>query len=207
MTTHDQRQAFRQQIKRYGLVSDQVDENELVVILMEAARTNTLAGDVVEFGCYVGTTSLYLARLLEPQVARLYVYDSFEGLPEKTSWDASPAGEQFQKGALSATKKQLITHFKKAGLPLPVIKKAWFYELAAADVPDKIRFAFLDGDYYESVRDPLRLIEDRLVKGAVVVVDDYANESLPGAARAVDEWVKRRGARLRVEQSLAIIMT
>ena len=35
--------------------------------------------------------------------------------------------------------------------------------------------------------------------------DDYANEALPGAAKAVDEWLHTHPAKLRVEHSLAII--
>ena len=65
--------------------------------------------------------------------------------------------------------------------------------------------AFLDGDYYESIRDSLRVITSKLLPGAVIIVDDYANEALPGAARAVDEWIRDRGVVLRVEASLAII--
>ena len=72
-------------------------------------------------------------------------------------------------------------------------------------MPEIISFAFLDGDYYESIQDSFRLIENKLTPGAVIVVDDYANEALPGAALAVDEWVRSRGLRVRVEASLALI--
>jgi hypothetical protein len=44
-----------------------------------------------------------------------------------------------------------------------------------------------------------------VVLGAIIVVDDYANEALPGVARAVDEWLRIHGGKLRVEASLAII--
>ena len=188
------------------LLSDQVDKRELGVILNELIKTlNSVDGDAVEFGCFQGTTSVHLAHFLAPTNKQLYVYDSFAGLPAKTEKDASPAGEQFKEGELLATKKQLILNFKKARVPLPHIKKAWFSELIETDVPDMISFAFLDGDYYDSVLDPLKLIWPKLSPGAVVVVDDYANEALPGAARAVDEWLKTHPARLRVESSLAII--
>ena len=53
--------------------------------------------------------------------------------------------------------------------------------------------------------DSLRLVWPRLTPGARVVVDDYASEALPGAARAVDEWLRQHPARLQVEQSLAIL--
>lgn len=193
-------------LQNVTLLSDQVDKRELRVILSELLKTlDTVQGDVVEFGCFEGTTSVHVAHFLASTSKELYVYDSFAGLPAKTSQDMSPAGEQFKEGELLATKKQFILNFKKARVPLPYIKKAWFSELTSSDVPSAISFAFLDGDYYDSILDPLKLIWPNLTPGAVVVVDDYANEALPGAARAVDEWLKVHPARLRVESSLAII--
>ena len=89
---------------------------------------------------------------------------------------------------------------------MPYIHKAWFSQIESHDVPNLIIFAFLDGDYFESISDSLRLITPKLASHAVIVVDDYVNEALPGAAKAVDEWLMHHpGARLRVEASLAII--
>lgn len=192
-----------------NLLSDQVDEREVRVVLreLEAVLAREVPGDVVEFGCYVGTTSVFFAGRLKATGRKLYLYDSFEGLPPKTGEDESPAGMQFKTGELLATKKQLIKNLKQANVPMPVIKKGWFSALTEADVPERIAFAFLDGDYYHSVRDPLKLIWPRLAPGAIIVVDDYANEALPGAARAVDEWLRSHPAHLAVEHSLAIIHT
>ncbi len=196
-------------IERDVLLSDQVDKKELRAVLLElqAMLTRHIDGDVVEFGCYVGTTSVYLAKMLEPTTKSLYLYDSFEGLPPKTTQDDSPAGLQFQTGELHATKKQLLLNLNKAHVPLPRIKKAWFSDVTPDEVPPQIAFAFLDGDYYHSVRDPLKLVWPRLAPGATIVVDDYANEALPGAAKAVDEWLVSHPAKLTVKHSLAIIHT
>lgn len=191
------------------LLSDQIDERELSIILRELEKVLKAhtPGDVVEFGCYVGTASVPMGKRLSDTNKKLYVYDSFEGLPEKTHEDESPSGVQFVAGELLATKKQLIKNFRQAHVPLPTIVKGWFSDLAPAQVPDQIAFAYLDGDYYRSVLDPLRLIWHRLAPGAIIVVDDYVNEALPGAARAVDEWLRSHPAKLRVEHSLAIVAT
>ena len=67
-------------------------------------------------------------------------------------------------------------------------------------------FAFLDGDYYQSIMDSLRLVTPKLTPDAVLVVDDYVNEALPGAARAADAWLQAHpGCRCRVEASLAVM--
>jgi O-methyltransferase len=196
-------------VERYPVISDQVSKEELSVIVRECERTlhRQIPGDIVEFGCYSGTTSLFLQRLLQEHGAgkTLHVYDSFAGLPPKGAADESPTGVQFRAGALTSSKADFIKHFKQAHLQLPIIHKAWFEELQPADIPVAVSFAFLDGDFFASITQSFHLIENRLTKGSVIVVDDYQSEALPGAKRAVDTWLKSHQAKLTVEASLAII--
>lgn len=182
----------RDLLTRYPLVSDQVNKDQLAVILGALERVlPKLDGAVVEFGCYIGTASLFIRRLLDSlnDNRAFHVYDSFEGLPPKTTQDESRAGDQFQAGELAVSKKQFLQQFQKAGLRPPIVHKGWFKDLTEADVPPQIAFAFLDGDFYESIRDSLKLVLPRMQAGGVIIIDDYAREALPGAARAVQELI------------------
>jgi O-methyltransferase len=196
-------------LAKYSLISDQVNVQQVSVILTEldSVLEKGTDGSIVEFGCYIGTTSLFIRRLLDAKGLSdnidFHVYDSFEGLPEKSSADTSRAGEQFRAGELAVSKKAFYREFQKAHLEPPVIHKGWFKDLTAADVPDKIAFAFLDGDFYESIRDSLKLVLPRMQKGGVIVIDDYAREALPGAARAVHEHF--RPDQIRTAHNLGII--
>lgn len=197
-------------VRKYKLVSDQVDYAELQVIIRELNHvlTKAVPGDIVELGCYNGTTSLFLRRLLDMHGSderQLHAYDSFQGLPDKTSEDTSPAGEQFKGGELKASKNILIRNFKQAGLKLPQIHTCWFEELRTDDLPESIAFAFLDGDFYTSIKASLEVITPSLQPGSVILVDDYQSEALPGAKRATDEWARKYNYRVHAEQSLAII--
>lgn len=181
-------------LQKYPLISDQVSREQVRVILQELERVlqRNVPGDVVEFGCYIGTTSLFIRRLLsaQPQQSlerQFHVYDSFAGLPPKTTQDESRAGEQFQAGELAVSKKDFLQQFHRAGLQAPYTHKGWFNSLMDTDIPKNIAFAFLDGDFYESIRDSLKLVLPRLQPGGTIVIDDYAREALPGAAKAVQE--------------------
>ena len=44
--------------------------------------------------------------------------------------------------------------------------------------------------FYESIVDSFRVCESKFNEDAIIIVDDYANEALPGAAKATDEWLK-----------------
>lgn len=185
--------------------NDQISEQELRIVLTQLQQAVEVAGDVVEFGCYNGATSVAMGRLLKSTMKQLYLYDSFEGLPEKVDQDKSLIGTQFTLGELRASKKLVEHRFKQAGLARPFIKKAWFDTLISSDLPEKISFAFLDGDYYESIKTSLLLVWPKLQKGAIVVVDDYDNDQLPGAAKAVDEWLRTHAVRKKISDSLAIL--
>lgn len=197
-------------VRSYPLVSDQVSYDEVAMIIqyLQKVLNNNVAGDIVEFGCYTGTTSLFIARLLKllGEQRAFHVYDSFEGLPPKTAPDSSVAGNQFKAGELKAPKAQLIKNFKHAGLPLPIIHKGWFSDLNDQDIPGQIAFAYLDGDFYESIRDSLKLVESKLSPGAIIIVDDYQSEALPGTAKAVDVWLKSKNCSIQTTKSLAIII-
>ncbi len=186
--------------------NDQVSRLETEKILSIARDCLAVEGDFVELGCYKGDTSLMLAEILQETEKKLWIYDSFEGLPEKSMEDESAVGVDFKKGELMVSKREVKARFLRAGLPVPKITKAWFNELSDKDLPNKIAFAFLDGDLYESIRDSLKLIDDKMTTGGVIMAHDYINEALPGVAKAVDEWVKNRGFRVIRYESLAIIM-
>ena len=135
--------------------NDQVSDLETKKIIEIARECLGLPGDFVEMGCYKGDTSLLLAEVLEGQDKKLWIYDSFEGLPEKRAEDESVLGVEFKKGELPVTKREVKERFLRAGMKVPVIKKGWFSELKDKDLPEIISFAFLDGDFYESIRDSL----------------------------------------------------
>jgi O-methyltransferase len=194
-------------IATHPLISAQVNKEQVSVILhaLDRVLRQGTQGDIVEFGCYIGTTSLFIRRLLDVHGSHktFHVYDSFEGLPPKTAADESRAGDQFQAGELSVSKKQFLQQFHKAGLQPPVIHKGWFNQLSPHDVPEQIAFAFLDGDFYESIRDSLRLVLPRMQQGGVLVIDDYAREALPGAAKAAHEQLA--ASRIRTDHNLGIL--
>lgn len=196
-------------LRKHRIISEQMRTDEMRVLLLELERVIRagVEGDLVELGCYEGTSALFEQRLLNEIMSekKLWLYDSFEGLPEKTAEDVSAAGELFKSGELKASKARLERNFHKAGLRPPLLKRAWFYELEDKDLPSEICFAFLDGDFYESIMDSMKLVLPRLSAGGVIIVDDYQSAALPGAKKAVDWWVAEKGLKLRVEKSLAIL--
>lgn len=202
-------------LSQHQLLSEQVEEDELSTILyeLEGVLKLGLNGHICEFGCFIGTTSLFLQRILitfnseTNSKKKLYLYDSFDGLPKKADQDQSAAGLDFIEGELYASKSQLKLNFKKANLPVPKIKKAWFSDLKPKDIPKEVCFAFLDGDFYSSIWDSLRLIKNSIVRNGVIIIDDYENPALPGTKTAVSEFLQaNKNFKLgKITHSLAIL--
>jgi len=162
----------------------------LVLYLIEALNEK-LEGDVVELGCYVGESSKYLQKtLLEAKAnKKLYVYDSFEGLPPLSKYEEHTG---WTEGGLATTENALRANFEKNNLPLPTITKGWFKDIKPEQLPEKICFAFLDGDFYDSIYDSLNKVYDRVVEKGYIFIHDYDRKDLPGVAAAVNDFFNER---------------
>lgn len=202
------RQYFNSQL----ITTDQMTPARMKVVWdnLEKVLKQNIPGDIVELGCYAGTTSLFIRRLLDkyqqPDKRVFHVYDSFAGLPEKSQPDIAAGGEDFQAGKLSVSKQDFIRQFKAAGLPLPVIHKGWFSDLTTGDVPPEIGFAFLDGDFYGSIIDSLRLVWPRMTEQGVVLIDDYKNPKLPGVERAINDYFSAKNIRIVHDHDIAVVV-
>lgn len=162
-------------------------------------------GDVVEAGCYEGLTSIIMQKTLDQFKSnkRLHVYDSFEGLPEKHEEDGKSL--LFRKGFLKTKKDILIENFKKFDVKLPEIHVGWFRDVLPMQLPQRICFAHLDGDFYSSIKESLENVYPRLSKSAIVVIDDYSDpkisriwNELPGIKKACDEFFMDKKEKVNV---------
>lgn len=163
-----------------------------------------IPGDIVELGCYDGTTSILIQKTLDKlgSKKRIHVYDSFEGLPEKSKKDGETV---FYSGSCKTQKEALVQNFKKHKTKLPIIHEGWFAETLPKGLPKNISFAHLDGDFYSSILESLVYVYPKLSKGAIVVIDDYCdpkihdvNNILPGVKIACDEFFKDKKEKVGV---------
>ena len=173
------------------------DQITNLVIYLNDSIDQNIEGDVTEFGCYVGESSKYLMKTLLENNSdkKLYVYDSFEGLPPLSKWEE---GTGWREGTLKSTEQILISNFVENNLPPPIIHKDWFKNVPEDKLPEKISFAFLDGDFYDSIYDSLNKIFDRVSDGGYICFHDYQRPDLPGVRAAIEDTFKERGVEYTV---------
>jgi O-methyltransferase len=155
-----------------------------------------IPGDFVELGCHAGQSAVLLQKVIDSRnVSRtLYVYDSFEGLPDPTEQDVDI---KCFKGNFKIAKQQMIQNFDKTKTRLPVINEGWFKDTLPDALPEQIAFAHLDGDLYASIKISLEYVYPKLSKGGVCLIHDYCDlkvfpnvyDEFPGVKKAVDEYL------------------
>jgi O-methyltransferase len=159
---------------------------------------NNIEGDIVELGCYVGESSKYIRKTLDVYNSNktLTVYDSFEGLPELSDYEVNTGWKPF---TLKTSEEIIINNFENNDLTPPKIVKGWFKDIQDEDLPEKISFAFLDGDFYESIYDSLSKIYDRMVDGGIILFHDFRRPDLPGVDAAIRDFFKERNIEYNLE--------
>jgi O-methyltransferase len=170
-------------------ISTMVHIDQMKYILDNFYSVMGIPGDVVELGCNVGTTALYIRRLLNMVETgkEFHVYDSFEGLPDANEHDGNPP--RLNKGNLAKEKSAFEQSFKDAGLEFPIIHKGFFGELLDENYPQKICFAFFDGDLFSSILDSFCKVYHKMSKGGIIIVHDYEGAELPGVKKACDYFL------------------
>jgi len=176
--------------------------------LLNSVLEKKIEGQLLEVGCYKGYSAILIQKILMSfdKSKQLTVFDSFQGLPEKTAEDFLDErkvvnrkifqdNKRVNKGWFRSSKQTLIDNFRKYKVPPPKIVEGWFEDTLINNIPDKIAFAHLDGDFYSSIKVSLENIFPKMSVGGVILIDDYCDEklsesALPGVKLACDEYLK-----------------
>jgi predicted O-methyltransferase YrrM len=153
-----------------------------------------IAGDIVECGCARGGSAALMALTLRQMGARrrLWLFDTFEGLPAPSSHDADFEIADLFTGTCVGTLDEVRGLFERLRIADDVtfVKGLFQDTLPATSIP-RIAVLHIDGDWYESVKVCLDSLYDKVVPGGVIQLDDYGYWA--GARKAVDEFRQERG--------------
>lgn len=174
----------------------------LLQAIQHVAR-NDIQGDFVECGVWKGG-NLILCGLAAKQLhldRRIWGFDTFEGMSMPTDNDFVIGKDEKAYARWAARQKEGFTDWAYASYDevernfrneadagnLTLVKGKVEDTLDRAEnIPDKIAILRLDTDWYESTRKELEMLYPRLVRGGVLIIDDYGHWA--GAKRAVDEY-------------------
>ncbi len=145
-----------------------------------ATRAKVLGGDAAEFGVYKGGTALLLARALQDTKKTLHLFDSFDGLPKEDERD-----EVFKEGMFADTSQQNV-----AATLAPYKTKIHAGEFSGwAPLEASFCFAHLDCDLARSYEAAMEYFYPRMVRGGIIVMDEYGSPKARGVTKAVDAYL------------------
>jgi O-methyltransferase len=156
-------------------------ENAIAKLLDLLDRVIFLEGNIAEVGMYKGGTALKILQSYPNE--QFYGFDNFEeGMPSASNYDNHQEGD-FKDTSYDSV-KELLKEFKNAK-----IYKGVFPATNSEVVKNsKFKFVHLDVDIYPSYVECLNFFYDKMVKGGIILCDDYKAESCPGAKKAIDEF-------------------
>ncbi len=173
--------------------------------------TANIDGDIVECGVWKGGSMLLCAKTISKYnfVPRnLYLYDTFRGMSEPDNVDVSLKSAQAalkywkKKKNINynswcyATLEEVKKVFSRTEYPQELLHfiKGKVEDTIPADVPSKIALLRLDTDWYTSTYHELKYLYPKLVKGGVLIIDDY--RAWKGSKEAVDKYFTERNIKM-----------
>jgi O-methyltransferase len=142
-------------------------------------------GDLVECGCYKGTTAriLYDAAQLATSNRTFYLYDLFdgaEGVAKHAMPEHGPDLEAQVRARFADLKNVTIT---RGAVP----------ESLGVVSPQKIAFLHIDMNNREAEIGALETLFDRVTPGGVIVLDDFGWIAYEAQMQAERDWFDKRG--------------
>jgi len=123
----------------------------------------SIDGSYLEFGVFSGATISFIANKVDNN-QMIHGFDSFEGLPE--DWGAAKKGTFNTDGTLPEVPDNVILH------------KGWFNQTLPEFLSQNnevVAFLHADADLYSSTKTILDQLNDRIIKGTVIVFDEFFN--------------------------------
>ncbi len=184
-----------QQVRPYTLASAKKLGN--LKRLAASTTERSIEGDFVECGTYKGGSAAVLGSALTPG-RHLWLYDSFEGMPEVKEIDGADAGEWV--GRLRASDDDVREILTLVGLSPSqyTIRKGWFDHTFLQQLPERVAVLHCDADWHASVTVVLETFYPRVAEGGVVVLDDFG--WWEGCREAFYDFCARHGEKPLLER-------
>jgi len=186
---------------------------ERMYSVFQAARYIARAGihgAVVECGVWRGGSSMMAALTFQAEGdrdRRVWLYDTFEGMPEPGAEDFGLHGEDAhaewwrnQRSEINewcyAPREEVTANLLGTGLRREQLElvEGKVEDTIPARVPERIALLRLDTDWYESTYHELVHLFPLLSPGGVLILDDYGQWG--GVRKAVDQYLDEQGIHL-----------
>jgi len=162
----------------------------------------TIPGDIIEIGCYKGSTTHRLVPMADRLACKVHACDSFIGMDKQTDKDSGnyPKGK-FDVGGVEGFQKLMLDRYNvepqryhcHEGYIPECLEKCENFILDKIGKPPLFRFCYLDVDVYMPTMIGLSWVWPKLSTGGLLMIDDVFVGRETDASLAVSEWMESSG--------------
>ncbi len=148
-------------------------------ILRQLATQQKDKGNFAECGVYAGMSMFFVADLCKNKFIGI---DSFEGVSEPGEYDS----DYFKSKKLSISisfAEKILKNFDNVDL-----YKGWIPEVFNKLNDEQYSYVNIDVDLYDPTKNSIEYFWPRLIKGGVLICDDYGSDKTPGARKAMNDF-------------------
>ena len=158
----------------------------MAIVAWGAFNGMRLDGDLVEIACYKGTTARIVCDYIDfinKKDRKYFLYDLFDHDEKMNHHNMPEHGEDlFEK---------VKARFKE--FDNVIVTQGMVPQSLEINCPEKIAFMHLDLNNAEAEIGALEILFERMVPGAVLVLDDYGWLAYRRQKIAEDNWFQKRG--------------
>jgi len=164
--------------------------------LVQQVNKMGLPGDIVECGVWNGGSAAIMGVAAQSshnyKNRRLWLFDSFEGLPRPTEKDGDLERDSYFEGWCKGDVNKVRWICEKLGVPLDVVSivPGWFDKTLRSSPVNCIAILHVDADWYDSVKLVLDVFYDKVIPGGFIILNDYGAWS--GCNQAVNDFFTER---------------
>jgi len=165
-----------------------VDKYRCYELWQLVSEVNKINGALIEVGVWRGGTGAIISKKAELCGIEdtIYLCDTFEGVV-KTDSKKDP---YYRDGEHKDTSVKIVKNliYKKLKLKnIKILKGAFPDETKELITDDNFRFCHIDVDVYNSAKDIVKWIWNRMSLGGIIIYDDYGYEGCKGITEFVEE--------------------
>ena len=160
-----------------------------------------IPGAIVECGTWRGGMIAGIADVLGSH-RHYHLFDSYEGLPPAKeidgeaalAWQRDKSGPMYHDNCRASEEEARLAMSMSAAKNYSLVK-GWFKDTLPSSRVGPIAVLRMDADWYESTKEILDNLAGSVVRGGMIIVDDYY--VYEGCARAVNECAATRSWMIR----------
>ena len=159
-----------------------LNTKKLERLILYTHLSNHICGSIVEVGVYKGGSAEAIAKT-KINDKKLFLFDTFEGMPQECEHD-----NYHKKGDFSDTSLESVVQGLGRFKNVFVHRGLFPQETGGFLGRETFSMVHIDVDIYKSYMDCLNFLWPRIVKGGIIIFDDYNEKTCLGAKLAVDEF-------------------